>query len=43
LAKSHYSVKKRQKEANRKLKQAQKRQRKQEKGKDNPENNLGED
>ncbi|HHP7235008.1 MAG TPA: hypothetical protein ACFCUC_10305 [Desulfobacterales bacterium] len=43
MAKSHYSVKKRQKESARKLKQEQKRQRKLEKGKDNPENNLGED
>jgi hypothetical protein len=42
LAKSHYSVKKRQKESARKLKQEQKRQRKQEKGKENPENVLDE-
>jgi len=42
LAKSHYSIKKRQKESARKLKQEQKRQRKLEKVKSQPEDNSKE-
>ena len=42
MAKSHYSFKKRKKEIERKLKQEKKRQRRLEKGKVDPEENLAE-